>query len=236
MIVFVQAQDGVEEVGSDTNVTNTWAANTVTGNCAIVCVFWKNNTTISSVTDSQGNTYVDCGAGRLARPTDGYLQILGAKNIIGGTTPTVTVTFAAAVIEKAVALVEYSGANTDSLFDSITATGTATTGSSVTSGNLAPGITNGAVLAFAVGNPGSAGAPTAGAKFTIRVDGPTTFQGAQNEEDRIFTSSVGTITASLTFTGAITKAGIIACSIKGYSASFIPNKLRPSIFVPGLAR
>jgi hypothetical protein len=209
-IAFVQKTDGNVSGGPTGSLGTVWGGNPTTGNAVLVCVFWKSDTTITSVTDSQSNTYVDCGAGRLARPTDGFLQIFGAKNITGGTTPTVTVNWnVGTAFEIDVYLLEYLGADISSLFDSVTATGTATSGSTLTTGNFTPTITNGAVIAFAGSNSGTT--VVAGASFTLRC-GPAAY--GEGVEDQIFTSSLGTITAGMDMGGALTKGGIIACVIK----------------------
>ena len=204
-VVFGKSDADARTYPSGTSGTNAWSVSPVSGRCIIVAVSWKLDVTVTSVTDSQGNTYVDCGAGRLARPTDGFLQLFGATNIIGGAN-TCTVNFSSSADEIVIDLLEYSGQNTSSLWDSATATGTATSGTSVTSGNLTPAVTNGAVIGFTNSNDTDC---TAGTNFTVRISGD-----GMGEEDRIFTSSVGTITATVNFSVEITKAAIIAATIK----------------------
>ena len=207
-IAFVQKKDGFLIAGPTTSQALQWNNDTTTGNAVIVCVAWKNNVTITSVTDDQGNSYVDCGAGRLARPTDGFLQILGAKNITGGTLPTVTVSFSASATEIDLYLLEYSGADLTNLFDSVSGTGTATSGTSVTTGSFTPTTSQGAVVAFAFTDDTNA---SAGASHTIRCNPATSGEGV---EDRIFNSSLGSVTSSVTLSTAVTKAGIIAAVIR----------------------
>src|SRR4051812_20420212 len=164
-VAFVQKTDNAV-AGTATNYGTTWGGNPTTGNAVLVCVFWKGAVTISSVTDSQGNTYADCGAGRLSRPTDGFLQILGANNITGGVTPTVTVNFSGGGgTEIDVYLLEYAGQNPSTLFDSVTGTGTATSGTTVTTGSFTPTVSVGAVFAFGDTDDTNG---TAGASMTSR--------------------------------------------------------------------
>lgn len=217
-IAFVQKTDHAA-AGAATNYPTTWGGNPSTGNAVLVCVFWKGAVTISSVTDSQSNTYADCGAGRLARPTDGFLQVLGAKSITGGTTPVVTVNFSGAANSIDVFLLEYSGQDTATLFDSVTGTGTATSGTAVTTGSFTPTISAGAVVAFAASDDTNA---TAGTNYTIRCNPAASGEGV---EDRIFSSSLGSITASMTLSAAVTKAAIIACTLRA-ALGYIPRDMQ----------
>lgn len=216
-VAFVQKTDNAV-AGAATNYATVWGGNPATGNAVLICVFWKGAVTISSVTDSQSNTYADCGAGRLARPTDGFLQLLGAKNITGGTTPTVTVNFSGAANSIDVFLLEYSGQDTGTLFDSVTSTATATSGTTVTTGSFTPTISAGAVVAFAASDDTNA---TAGTNYTIRSNVAASGEGV---EDRIFSSSLGSITASMTLSAAVTKAGIIACTLRA-AQGYVPRDL-----------
>jgi hypothetical protein len=203
---FVQSAQNITGQ-SGTTATITFTANLTAGNASFAHVFWKNTVTITSAVDSAGNSYLDCGAGRLTRPVDGFMQVLGAKNIAAGTTPTITITFSSAAASVDLYCSEYSGADTTTLFGGF-ATGTATSGTAVTTGTITPGVTDGAVLAFAVSQ---AGTGTAGTNFTAR-QAPADW--AEIIEDWIFTSSIGTPTASANFSTTITKAGIIACVIR----------------------
>jgi hypothetical protein len=206
--VFVQKKDNTS-LTSGASVATSWNNDTTSANAVLVCVCWKNNVTITSVTDSQGNAYADCGAGRLARPTDGFMQILGAANIVGGTLPTVTVNLSGAATEIDVYLLEYSTCDPSALFDSVFGTGTAAAGTSVTTGSFTPTIAKGAIVAFGYTNDTNA---TPGAGFTIRSNVAGTGEGV---EDLIFSSPPGPSTASMNLSTAVAKAGIIAAVIRG---------------------
>src|SRR2546426_1017704 len=66
--------------------------NTTTGNTLLVAIETNNDVAVSSITDSQGNSYVK-DAGFAAAPN--RLSIWRASNITGGTAPVVTITFVA---------------------------------------------------------------------------------------------------------------------------------------------
>jgi hypothetical protein len=226
MATFVQKTDdgGTSTAGPTAVATQVWGGNPANGNANLVGIFWKGAVTITSVTDTQGNGYADCGAGKLARPTDGFLQIFGAFGIIGGTTPTVTVNFSAAsATEIDVYLNEYHPAAGEVLsFDSVTSSATATSGNSITTGNLTPTVTSGIVFAFGGANSDHA---AAGSGFTIRSTFTIVGGGT---EDQIFSSSIGTITPSMTWGGAaMTKGGLLVCVVKAVSAR-VPTDLQHS--------
>src|SRR6266496_4391487 len=95
-----------------TTVAATFPGNTVTGNLIVVCINGGTNA-VSGVTDSDGNTYVAADTGDL---TYSDCEIWYAANITGGTTPTVTVTNAAAQAST-VQIYEIVGADQSSPFD-----------------------------------------------------------------------------------------------------------------------
>lgn len=191
------------------------------GSAIIVEAFWKANVTITSVTDDKGGTYGDCGAGRLTRPTDGFLQILGAPNAAGGNT-VVTIHFSGAPTagNNRNHVVEYSGAATSSLFDSISSTGTATSGTHVVTGSFTPTITSGAILGVVNFDTTTS---TGDSGYTVRHDSGS----GSAIIDQIFTGSVGTLTAGITAGSAVSKAGIVAAVIKVASggAAFNPTPI-----------
>ena len=210
-IAFVNSHDDTN-LSSGTSRAFALGFNPAAGECLAVCIFWKNNVTITSVTDTLSNTYADCGAGRLTRPTDGFLQIFGAQVTTGGTTPTITVSFSGAMVENENVVLDYSGQDQSTLFD-VTATGTATSGTSVTTGSFTPGVTDGAVVAWCVTNDTNG---SAGTNFTSRV---SPAGAGIVSEDRIFTSSLGSTTASANMSAALTKGAIIAAVIRAAAAA-----------------
>ncbi|MEK9754280.1 MAG: hypothetical protein VW338_13885, partial [Rhodospirillaceae bacterium] len=125
----------------------TFASDTTTGNLIVVIIRWFNGTTtVDSVTDSQGNTYVSTSVGKQYNSSAQHSQqIFYAKNITGGTTPTVTVTFSGSTERRAVSIFEVQDADTTAP-EEVTTSGNGTSASHV-GGNLTPA---GAAILFAV--------------------------------------------------------------------------------------
>ena len=157
------------------------------GDLNIVAVGWNDTTsTVSSVTDSQGNTY------QLAigptRGTNLSQSIYYAPNIKGGSN-TVTVNFNQAAAYVDVRVLEYSGLSTTSPLD--VKAGAAGSGTSASSGSATTTSAN--ELIFGAGmTVGSFGA--AGTGFTSRI---ITSPDADIAEDRVV-SSTGSYTATAT--------------------------------------
>ena len=103
--------------GTPTSVAAVYAAQTA-GDTNVIAVGWSNNTTtISSVTDTAGNTYQVAAA--LTRGGTTTSQVMYyAKNIVASATNTVTVTFSAASSTPDLRIMEYSGLDTTSPLDS----------------------------------------------------------------------------------------------------------------------
>ena len=161
--MFVQAATGPPTIqASNTSVAVAYKQSQAAGRLNIVVVGWGDTTSsISSVSDSNGNTY-----SRAVGPTTNTgLQesVYYAKNIVGGTN-TVTVTFNQAAAYPDVRILEYSGLDPTSPLD-VTAAGTGT-GTTASSG--AATTTSANELIFGAGN--SAHHYTAaGSGFTERV-------------------------------------------------------------------
>jgi len=105
-IRFVQVKSATPQAASS-SVAVTHSAAQTAGNLNVVAVGWGDNTSsISSVTDSKGNTYT-----RAVGPTSNTAlqqSIYYAKNIVGGSN-TVTVKFSQAAAYPDVRILEYSG-------------------------------------------------------------------------------------------------------------------------------
>lgn len=97
---------------SGTTVAKTWASNTTTGNLLIALIAGGVQH-VSSIADSQTNTWVVADAGNFSWS---MCEIWYCKNATGGVTPTVTATFAAAE-PGTIHLIEVSGADTGSPLD-----------------------------------------------------------------------------------------------------------------------
>jgi hypothetical protein len=162
-ISFVQVSSGPSTIQSSNSLVSVTYGNAQTaGDLNIVVVGWGDNTsTISSVTDSLGNTY-----SRAVGPTStrGLQQsIYYAKNIAGGSN-TVTVTFNQAAAYPDVRILEYSGLSASSPLN-VTAAAVGN-GSSANSGSAT--TTSGNELIFGAGTSDNR-FTGAGSGFTNRI-------------------------------------------------------------------
>jgi hypothetical protein len=132
-ISYVQSNSASPNNSSLSSLTVTLSAAEAAGDLNVVAVGWGSTTVgISSVTDSQGNSYT-LAIGPSATTSVGSTSIYYAPNIAAAAAGanTVTVTFSAAVPFPDVRVAEYSGISTTSPLDVTTvATGTGTTSSS----------------------------------------------------------------------------------------------------------
>ncbi len=128
-IAFVQVNAATPQSAS-ASVPVTFGVAQTAGNLNIVVVGWNDTTsTVSSVSDSRGNTYTQ--AGTTVTGTTLRQAIYYAKSIAAGSN-TVTVAFSQAAAFPDVRILEYSGLDTSSPLD-VTA-GAAGSGTSMSSG------------------------------------------------------------------------------------------------------
>lgn len=183
---FIQANSATAATGSSSVIgyTNPQTA----GNLNVVAVMWGDTTsTVTSVTDSLGNTYV-----RAIGPTTTTAltsSIYYAKNIAAGSN-IVTVAFNTTATAPNVNVLEYSGLDRTAPLD-VTA-GAVGTGTLANSGSAT--TTAAAELIVGVGNP-STGFTAAGSGFTSRII--NSFGGIT--EDRVV-ASAGSNSATATLT------------------------------------
>jgi hypothetical protein len=185
-IRFVQAKSAVSASGSSVNIAYSVAQ--TTGNLNVVAVMWGDTTsTVSSVTDSKGNTYaLALGPNRVTGLSS---AIYYAKNIVGGSN-TVTVTFNQTVSYPNVNVLEYSGLDTTNPLD----VSAAATGSGTTANSGSATTTSANELIVGAGNPMSV-FTGAGSGFSSRII--NAYGGIS--EDKIV-SSTGTYNATATLT------------------------------------
>lgn len=113
-ISLVQSNKALTNAGTNSQAV-TWANNTTTGNAIIVTagsVVFPNS--VTSVTDSQLNTYVKAVSQKNGDP---IIEIWYALNITGGTLPTVTVHFSSSSGRPGAMIREYSGLATSLALD-----------------------------------------------------------------------------------------------------------------------
>lgn len=203
-VTFVQAVHDETDTGTTITVT---MATTVTNNTLVVCGYWNENLTISSIGVSAGAaSFADSGAGRLARPTNGYSQCEVASGITGGTTPVVTITLNGSSTYSEIVAAEYSASAIDT---GAFGTATATSGTTATTGNITPSTTTGATFAWVDQN--GAGTTTI-TGFTNRTSPyPEYF-------DKIFTTTQGTFTVTATASASVTKMSLLVFVLKEIGA------------------
>ncbi len=163
-ISFVQVNSGPSTIqSSNTSVSVAYTNAQTAGNLNLVAIGWGDNTSsITSVTDSKGNTYT-----KAVGPTSntGLQQaIYYAKNIVVGSN-TVTVKFNQAAAYPDVRILEYSGLDPSSPLDvSAAATGN---GTNASSGSATTNSAN--ELIFGAGSTTGVAFTAPGSGFTTRV-------------------------------------------------------------------
>lgn len=189
-IAFVRQAENTGDTASN-SIAATWGGNTATGNLSVLGVAWTGSgINVSSVTDSQGNTYQSARAKTAASSGIDYYQIWYAENITGGTTPTVTVNFSGSATFRRIGMHEVSGLATSGSLDQTNA-GTATSGTTVNPGNVTTTVAD--EYLFAGGTCFNNETFTQGTNWNARTTPATdTFT-----QDRIV-SSTGTYATSFT--------------------------------------
>lgn len=188
-IAYVQGAGLNPNSGSSVSVTFT-AAQTA-GNFNVVSVAWDDTTsTVTSITDTKGSTYVLAGTPGTISGTVTQ-QFYYATNIAAAAAGanTVTVTYSKSVTYPEVKIAEYSGIATTSPFDGMVST--SGTGTAILSGSLT--TTNASDLLIAsdvIFGTSTVGDPNYTSRDTV---------GGDLEQDRIV-SAVGSYTASDTQT------------------------------------
>jgi hypothetical protein len=172
------------------SLTATYSSAQTAGDLNVVAVGWVDATSsVTSVTDSKGNTYIRAVGPTIASGT-ATQSIYYAQNIVAAAAGAniVTVTFSTTVPDPVVRIVEYSGIATSNALDvavgASSTTGTALNSGSVTTTNANDLLVGSDVVAF--------GITAAGSGYTQRV-----LSAGNTEEDEIVTSA-GSYSASAT--------------------------------------
>ncbi len=160
-IAFVQVNSAIPQTNT-ASLPVTFGLAQTAGNLNIVVVGWNDTTsTVTSVTDSRGNAYVQ--AGSMITGSSARQSLYYAKNIVGGSN-TVTVVFSQAARYVDVRVLEYSGLDTSNPLD-VTA---AAAGSSASPNSGAATTTSGNELIFGAGTTAT-GFYAPGSGFTTRI-------------------------------------------------------------------
>ena len=159
---FVQ---GTKSSGGGTEITATFTSIATGGDLDVLGVSWAStNVAVSSVSDSDGNTYSAIGS-PIVLADNGMLALYAASDVRQGTSPdTITVRFAS-VVSPIVVAAEYSGLAEVNPID-VTAAGTSAGGTSASAG---PAQTNHG-HDLLVGIVASGSSVSAGVDFTPRVE------------------------------------------------------------------
>src|SRR5207302_832483 len=180
--------------------------NTTTGHTLLVAIETNNDVAISSITDSQGNTYIRDAA---YAPAPNRVSIWRASNITGGTAPVVTISFVAKETATAV-VAEYSGLLNVAPFDQ-TASNNQFGAISYTSGTT-PATTQATELLFGLHMNRSTNVgtwtPAGGFATVLEADNPTSKHQFQ-VQDR-FVTTTGAFASTGTHSTAVTITSLIA--------------------------
>lgn len=154
------------------NVVNTGTAvynnPTVNGNTLVAWISsWGSGQQVTSITDNFGNTWQRFGTVNQAAGNNETLECWYSKNIIGGSTHTMTITMAN-VENIGADLFEYSSNVGTVDVDQGTFTATGTTGTTATSGAITPSQNNAILNAGGTDSRAATTTVVAGSGYTLR--------------------------------------------------------------------
>src|SRR5437899_1031168 len=179
--------------------------NTTTGHTLLVAIETNNDVAISSITDSQGNTYV---RDAVYAPAPNRVSIWRASNITGGTAPVVTISFVAKETATAV-VAEYSGLLNLAPFDQ-TASNNQFGAISYTSGTT-PATTQATELVFGVHvNRSGLGTWTPAAGFTTVLERDNATSKHQLQVQASTVTATGAQASTGTHSTAVTITSLVA--------------------------
>ena len=204
-IAWVTAVRGSGGTGTSVSLP---AFNAVSGNCIVAYI---SGDTPTSVTDTAGNSYTQAVAHQGAWIMSAWV----AKSITANASNVVTFNFAVSSPGSSLAALQYSGVDTTAPVD-VTAEGSASATTSITSGAFVPTAGGETVVAFA--SPAS-GPPTwtQGTNYTIRLgNSGQSWENWVAAEDYIGAGS-GSQTAAFTYTPSAS-AGMVVLTLVPASA------------------
>lgn len=204
----------VHTIGNTSTFASTslaWGANTTTGNLIIVaCGNTGSINNVTSVTDSQSNTYTQVFSSSPTGSDD--FEFWYAKNITGGTTPTITIAYSSSSSFNTAVAREYSGLDTSSPLDVNNGAAIDIFQATCTSNSVTTTSANELIVGACMTNSSvTFGAGTGYGNLTSQTN-----VAAIALEDQIV-SSTGTYTASFTGTAGAT-AGIGIITFKAVSS------------------
>ncbi len=197
---FRQATTAANTTGSS-NTTSAFASQPLAASVVAVWVGWQNDLgeTLSSVTDSAGNTYtiVDTWAETTNNQTK--LALAYAKNVSTTASFTVTATMSASVGSLSVVAQELTGCDTTAPLGIVNATSSFGTAATATSGNIGTPAQDGHIIVAAVKFLTFPDAVAAGSGYTL--GGAITGLAAHAAEYQVQTTAAA-VTATFGVTGA----------------------------------
>lgn len=170
------------------------ATSLTTGNFIVVATRWlPNSSTITSITDTAGNTYVKA-IGRTATSSGTRVEMWYAYNVTGNASNVVTITPSVNVQYYGVVASQYSGIKTAAAPLDTTAVGNAT-GTSVTSASFTTTQAYELIVSSSDFNSSLGPTWTAGTGYTIQAQDAS---GVETLQDKIVSSIQTSVTASIT--------------------------------------
>ena len=158
-IAFVQVAAKSSSAATNT-LSLSFPANTTAGNIILIGFDFDTNSTPSSITDSEGNTFTEVGA-QLTSPGGARSRVYFAKNIKGGAN-TITVSLSANSAWIELYISEYSGVDTVNSIDA--QAGASGSAGPVSSGTAATTVAGDVIYGYCLGDWNC----TAGSGFTAR--------------------------------------------------------------------
>lgn len=232
MAIAVVTSAGGESGSSSVSSQATSAFSATTGNLVCVMIRYDESLSVSSVTDTAGNTYTQ--AGTTADSGAGKLDIWYAKNIAGNASNVVTANLSGSAAFCVVRAVQYSGLDTSSPLD-VTAKGTVASGTTVST-SPAKSTSQADEVVVACGQ-----ASTLTGAWTALTPTGYTDEGQDSNHiaiyaDQIYSSIQSSVTWTYTNTDGTVAKAIVVASFKAASAGGKPQSYYYSYRPKGVFR
>lgn len=207
----------------------TGALATTTGGFIVACTRWYQSSgqTVSSVTDTAGNTYTALASASYYAGTLAAKQCFASANITGHAANAVTFTMSAGVLYAAAWYIHYTGlaSTVVGALDVYTVKDQAAGSGTITSDAFSTAQDEEVVLA--VGDVGDlAGSWTAGSSLTLALQAGYNVMGVG---EQITSSALSSVTRAMTSSATAAKS-LIIITLKAPAAAPAVQKRRPVIF------
>lgn len=149
-----------------TSTGNLAAFNVTSGNFILVSVHVHSTISVTSITDTAGNTYTLLATNS---PGSGWDQeVWGAHNVSGNANNVITINLDGTETSWGAIAGQYSGVKLTSALDVSSAKATAGAATSITSDSFTPTTSTGVAVSFVATSSGDNGSYTAGTNYTLR--------------------------------------------------------------------